>query len=401
MIFKLSLRNIFRHRGRSFFTLCAIVIGSIALVFAGGFFEDTYRQVGENIIDSYTGHLQVYKTGFSQEGAVEPFRFMLASPDELVENIKKINGVTSVGRRLPFSGILSDGENSVTCYAWGTDHPEKGLRLTKGEPLDQNKSNEVTLAQGLADSLGVSPRAGLILLTRTGTGSINGEDISVRGVFSVALPDINDYGLQLPVETAQRLLRTDGVQALVINLEETKQTQAVKQEIMRLAGAHNWDIEVKTWREINDTYDKTRALFSRWFLILNIIIVLIVVLIVTNTMTMSVFERSSEIGTLLAMGTRRRGVISLFVCEGLILGFLGGLAGLGAGVLVTLGAQQVGIVMPPPPGFSHAWFARPMVVPTVLVSTFLISLLTVVLSSLWPARKAAHLEIAEALRYAG
>ena len=56
---KLATRNVLRHKARTGMTLAAIVFGVVGLIFSGGFVQDVYHQLGEAIIHSQSGHLQV------------------------------------------------------------------------------------------------------------------------------------------------------------------------------------------------------------------------------------------------------------------------------------------------------------------------------------------------------
>jgi len=120
---------------------------------------------------------------------------------------------------------------------------------------------------------------------------------------------------------------------------------------------------------------------------------------ITNTMTMAIFERTREIGTIMALGTRRRGVISMFVLEGVALGVLGGLVGVILGVLLARAISAVGIQLPPPPGSTRGFAVQIFIVPEVLVQAFRLSLVTAALASLYPAWRAARLNVVEALRH--
>jgi putative ABC transport system permease protein len=140
-------------------------------------------------------------------------------------------------------------------------------------------------------------------------------------------------------------------------------------------------------------------LFNRFFLILKIVIAIIVILSIFNTMNMAVLERVNEIGTIMALGTKKRGVLKLFLCEGIALGIIGGIIGVILGIIVTKFISSVGIVMPPAPGITFTWLSRPMIVPSAIVFAFVLSFITAVVSSLYPAYKASRLEIADALRH--
>jgi putative ABC transport system permease protein len=134
------------------------------------------------------------------------------------------------------------------------------------------------------------------------------------------------------------------------------------------------------------------------FWILKLVIVIVAVLSIFNTMNMAVIERTTEIGTIMALGTKPRGVLWLFLCEGLALGAIGGLIGLVAGTAIVLAVRHVGIPMPAPPGATMSWVSEPMWVASAVLSAFLLAVVTAGISSLYPAYKASRMEIADALR---
>jgi putative ABC transport system permease protein len=130
-----------------------------------------------------------------------------------------------------------------------------------------------------------------------------------------------------------------------------------------------------------------------------VIIALIIVLSISNTLVMSVLERTGEIGTLLAIGLRRRNILQLFISEGLLLGIIGGILGVAAGILLAKIISAVGIPMPPPPGMDVGFTGRIMVSWPLASGALLIAVATTLLGSVYPAWKASRLEIVDALRH--
>jgi putative ABC transport system permease protein len=114
---------------------------------------------------------------------------------------------------------------------------------------------------------------------------------------------------------------------------------------------------------------------------------------------MNVLERTGEIGTLMTMGTPRRGILRLFVLEGLLLGMIGGVGGLAIGWVLAQALSYVGIPMPPPPGRTEAYLAQIMLTPRFAVWAFVMAVVSTTLASLYPAWKASRLPIVDALRH--
>lgn len=415
---RLALRNIFRHKTRSLITLSAIAFGCVSLIFVGGFFEDILFKMRESYIKAHTGHLQVTRKGFLTEGRRNPYAHLIEQPQELAGIIQQVPGVARVAQRLEFAGLFSTGETTMSCLGQGVEvRHEPTVRLSgtatarddlpsmagtvieQGEPLSDEQPFGVIVGRGLAESLAIRPGDGLILVAHTVGGSINALDVIVRGIFYTSSQAFDDHYVRLPLATAQRLLHTQSAQALVVFLNRTEDTPRVREVLEQLIHARSLDVELRTWESLSDFYTKTKAFFSRLFFVLKLVIAIIAILSIYNTMNMAVLERTTEIGTIMALGLKRRRVLWLFLCEGGLLGALGGALGLAAGTVLTAAISRVGIPMPPPPGATITWHSEPLIDPPTLAFAFGLSLATALISSWYPAQKASRLEIAQALRH--
>jgi putative ABC transport system permease protein len=110
-------------------------------------------------------------------------------------------------------------------------------------------------------------------------------------------------------------------------------------------------------------------------------------------------ERIGEIGTSMALGIRRTGVMRLFLSEGALLGCFGGLVGVAVGVVLAMVISAVGIPMPPPPGMGRGYTGQILVTWDIALSSFLLAVGTTLVASIIPAWKASRMEIVNALRH--
>ena len=406
---KLALRNVFRNKIRSLITLAAIGFGSVSIIIAGGFFEDTFMQMREGIIHSHLGHIQIYKEGYNDHGASAPFDYLIEAPDEITGKLTTLEHVKLVTPRISFSGMISTGENTVAVFCQGIDaqgelilnkidtikNADTGLAIQAGANLVKGDEFEVILGRGLAKNIGAQPGDSLVLLTNTIGGSLNAFDLNVKGIFFTASKEFDDRALRLPMHIAQKLIRTQGIQTLVVLLDRTENTQAVKEQVLKTI--KGMGLEIKVWNQLADFYNKTVELYGRQFFVLKLIITIIVVLSIFNTINMAIWERTREIGTIMAMGYKKTDILKLFLTEGLILGFLGGIAGIAMGAGLAWGISFIGIPMPPPPGATVGWTAFIKVVPELLISSMIISVTAALVSSFYPAFKASNLNITDAL----
>jgi putative ABC transport system permease protein len=402
---KLALRNIFRNRRRTAITLAAMAFGASSIILFGGFVNFIFISVRESTIRSQVGHIQLYRKGFLDKGSVAPNDYMIANFDEIRALAKGIEHVKDVIPRLGFSGLVSTGETTTSFVgSGGNPEGEEGLssftRIVEGKALSSSDPRGVTLGLGMARGLGVKEGDSLTLLATTKDGGINALAVKVRGIWESGEKAYDDRFLKAPIREVQRLLDNEGeVQSIVLLLDSTENTGFVRDRLAALIRDRGFDLEIKTWEDLALRYHQVRDLFSNIFNVMALIVSFIVVLGIANTMTMSIFERTREIGTVMALGTRRSGVISMFLLEGIVLGVLGGILGAVVGIVIAKAVSFVGIPMPPPPGSTQGFIAKILIVPAVLAKAFRLSLIAAILSSLYPAWRASRLNITEALRH--
>jgi putative ABC transport system permease protein len=403
---KLALRNVFRNRRRTLITLAAMAFGVAAIIVFGGFVHSIYWGVRESTIRSQIGHIQLYRAGYSEKGTIAPYDYLIADYPALRAELLKLPHVKAVTGRLGFSGLISTGDTTTSFVGTGVQ-PESETDLSSmavivdGKELASRDPRGVTLGVGLARAFGVKPGDELTLLTTTRSGSINALALKVRGVWESGEKAYDDRFLRVGLPEVQRLIDLEGgeVQSVVLLLDGTEHTALVRAEIDRLIRERGLPLEVKTWDDLALRYHQVRELFGRIFAVLTVIVSILVVFGITNTMTMAIFERTREIGTIMALGTRGRGVVSMFVLEGVALGVLGGVAGLVLGVVLATGITALGLQLPPPPGSTRGFAVQIFIVPEVLGQAFRLSLVTAALASLYPAWRAARLNVVEALRH--
>ena len=401
--FKLALKNTLRNRTRSLITLAAVAFGCVTLIVSGGLFADGLAQLREGLIEGSIGHLQISKKGYFEKGSARPFDFAIANPDEVVALVSAVPGVRYASPRLRFYGMLSTGDTTVSFVGEGVDPGKErgmssGMTIIAGENLAAGAPHDAILGAGLAHSVDLAVGAPAVLVTNAKEGAINALDVSVRGLFSTGSKEIDDNGLRLSMAAAQRLLHSNTAHTVVVLLDSTDRTDEIKAVLEARFRERGWELEIKPWYEMADFYKKTEAFFVREFFVVFVVIATIVVLGVFNTLNMAVLERVGEIGTMMALGYRRVDVARVFVAEGALLGVIGGLLGLASGYLAARAISAVGIPLPPPPGRSTEVLSRVLVVPSLFGLSFVLSTFTALVSSVYPAVRAARLEIAEALR---
>ena len=197
----------------------------------------------------------------------------------------------------------------------------------------------------------------------------------------------------------QSLLRVNGAHQWLILLNETEQTDHFLSQFRARFPLSTNKLEFIPWYQQADFYNKTVALFSQQMNVLRLIIGSIIVLSISNMLVMNVLERTGEIGTLMAIGFKRKKILLMFAFEGLMLGLIGASIGLIIGFGLAELISAIGIPMPPPPGMEEGYTGEIRITWQVLVLSFMIAFITTALAGLYPAWKASRLQIINALRH--
>jgi len=397
MLVKLALRNIFRNRRRSAITLAVIVFGAIGLILFGGYKAVTFRGLRESTIRGRLGHLQIFGAGH-EKGSQKPLERALEDVATLRRQVENDPRVEKTAAQITLMGLISNGDKSETFVATAVE-PDKdrgmsGQRVVGGTLLPDNESDAVVLGKGLAESLNAKPGDYLTLMTPTVTGSLNAIDVRVAGIFQTGVKELDERAVKMPISGAQQLLQTTKVEKLLVFLRDTETTSAVRADLTKSLGKA---VEMKSWSELASFYHQVVLLYNGIFGFLGLIVFAVVVFSVANTIVMSIFERTREIGTLMAIGISRGRVWRMFFLEGLMTGILGGVLGLAAGALLAFLINSGNVMLPPPPGYTVGYKLTILLQTPVLMTAFLISVVTATLSSILPALKASRLKIVDAL----
>lgn len=399
---KLAFRNIFRNRLRTALTLAAIITGVTAIIISGGFVEDIFVQLRESTIHSRIGHMQIFRHGYSEYGRREPARYMIDQSKVVVDAVQSIPRVQAVMTRVNFSGLANNSRADLPIIGEGIE-PDKEAQLgtattiVAGRPLRDADAFGAVIGEGVAAALHLQPGSFVTLMVNTAEGALNTLEYEVVGVFRTFSKEYDDRAVRIPLAAAQELLFTQSAHSIVVLLDDTSTTDAVTATLKTRLEPLGY--EVKPWHELADFYQKTEALYRRQFGALQSIILVMLVLSVASTINMVVYERTGEFGTLLALGLRRRKIFRLVLLENTLLGLLGSLLGMVAGVALAGMISGIGIAMPPPPGSNIGYIATIRLVPWVLVMATLTGALAAAMAAVLPARRASRLPVVDALRH--
>lgn len=265
------------------------------------------------------------------------------------------------------------------------------------------------LAAGPAGTAKVAAAAGktprIEILAADARGAPNVAALSVLAAEYQGIKEFDDVHVAMHLDQAQRLLfgrAEPQVTAIALQLHHTAQLPQARARLERLLAKDFADqpLAVLDFELLNPFYGQAIAMFAAIFGFISVLIGSIVLFTVANTMSMSVVERTAEIGTLRAIGLRQRGIRTIFIGEGVLLGLIGAVVGIVLAVTLAWIINRIGLTWTPPGRVEPIELALRVAGEHGMLFGSAIGVVVVgALSALVPATRAARMNIVEALRH--
>ncbi len=404
-LLRLAFRNLVRNRRRTVLNMAAMTIGVFLMATGSGWVRGYFSTFYRSLIDFDTGHLQVVRRGYLEQARRFPLDLAIDGYAASEARVASLPMVAAVSGRIEFEGRLSLGAASVPLLVRAIDPPrEKALTViaravVAGEYLDGAPG--VLIGKPLAERMGVAPGDTVFLSAPDVNGAVNLIDLRVSGIYSLGYPVMDEHMALVDLASAQTMLALpDRVTRLVVRLADRVPIDRGERAVAAALAAA--PVQVYPWQRFAETIVAAVRADTGSFSAMLALVFLFAVLNMVNSVAMSVRERVREIGTLRAIGMKRRQAAGLFVLEAL---------------LTALGASLVGCLLAGAAAFylgtvgvdlSHA---LPADFPVPLASRFLsdyrvidfvgasaAALATAALAAVPPSRRAARLVVVDALR---
>jgi putative ABC transport system permease protein len=330
--------------------------------------------------------------------------FTKEDTQKIIKLVTEEKNVILATPQIQVTGIVTNGIASTIFIAQGVvPGDDKTIKAEwasfapiTGQTLNEEKRYGAEVAKDLARYLNFTPGSDGVVMAPTLSGQMNAMDIQVAGVYDSGSDFSNDKFMRFHFYFAQSLLDTQSAERIVILLSGWEETERMRTVLLAKLKAAGIDCEIRTWEELSLSFSKQKSMLDMMFMFLFSIVLVIVVMTTVNTMGMAILERTREIGTLRALGLKRRGVSLLFAMEGAFLGFFGSILGM----ILHTGVWYIIELYPPkytPPGVSMAVSLTVDMVPSMLFVLMLSLVLLSLVSAIIPARRAARQNIVDSL----
>jgi putative ABC transport system permease protein len=459
----LAWRNLLRNRRRSLMTLIAMVLGLVAVLLFGGYIRDINYALQSDFV-RLTGHLQIQHKDYFRFGSGNPAAYGIARYERVLDLVKKdpvlapmlavatptlqfgaiagnfaasvsrtayVTGVVVedqnrmrewndyglriLARRLPLSGsapdtaVIGTGVARVLQLCAALKVPDCALETAKPETQGAGLPADIaTLSDGNTTAAVASAATGqprIEILATNARGAPNVAAVNVLRAEFQGIKELDDVYVGLHLSQAQKLVfgaAPPQVTAIALQLRHTADIPDARERLDELLKTtlKGEPLGIVDYETLNPFYGQTLAMFAAIFGFISVLIGAIVLFTVSNTMSMAVVERTAEIGTLRAIGLRRGGIRAMFVSEGVMLGCLGAVLGIGAALGLAWVINHLGYTWTPPGRIEPVPLAVHMAGENAMMLASAGGLVIVAaLSAILPAARAARMNIVEALRH--
>jgi putative ABC transport system permease protein len=400
---KLAFNNL-RHRlSRSLLTLLGIAIGIMAII--------SLLALGEGMQQAVTGELSSLSdviivsaggnmfSSFGGGGSTSPGEYFTQRD---ITDIQRIQGIKEVSTQLSGSGLAEYNGKTTIISLTGMDVSVMKLQyasqnLEAGAFLNEGEQNNIMIGYSIAhDTFDADISVG-------GRIKINGQKFFVSGIFgkqgfggsssdSIVLMSSRDF---------QKLTGQSNISLIYVRVNNVNDAESIATTIQNTINGNHGKKDFATATTMTSILKTVQNIIGILQLVLVGIasIALVVASIgIMNTMLTSVMERTREIGIMKAIGATTRDIMSIFIIEGALMSSVGGIIGI---ILGVFGSQALTLILRSfmSMGGGSSFQLVPIITITTVVLAIAVSLIVGILSSLYPAWKAARMSPIEAVRY--
>lgn len=400
---RIGMRNISRYKRRTTLSSLVIVLGVVIVLLFHGISTSFTKSIVSIITDSMLGHIIIHNEKYLNNRDVLPLNQTITENERgKFHQIFSANSeIEAHSPRIRCSGLISNYNDSTPIRILGID-PVNELKVSPGISVRVSGRNVVTqglLTKGgvllptlLARIMNLKINDMIVVVTTNREGSVNAANLKVQGIID---GEFSAYGrdVYLHIEDVYSLLRTTEVTEIAIRVKNFDNLSLTHQHLKNQIDTGKFSVSL--WSDLSPV-SSLMSIIEIMFLFLKILLITIILSSIMNVMMMAVYERTRDIGTLAAIGTRPSLIKLMFYSEAMILGIFSSIIGsiVGMGLLALIRALKLKMVM-----VRAIVQIEPQIFTSEIFVVSFIVILSALLSTVIPARKASKLEPVDALRF--
>ncbi len=385
--FFIAKKQMLERKKQSILSIVGVFIGITVLIVSLGVSNGLDKNMINSIL-SLTSHINVY----SPEN--------IPNYEELVKNIEEVKGVKGAVPTIETQGIIKyEGHGEpyvagVKVVGYDLDKAIKVMKLDdyiiEGK-IDVEDKKSILIGKELAASMGAMVGDKVKLITSEETDL----EMTIGGIFQSGFYEYDVNMVLIPLQTAQYITYSDEtVGRLSVRLDNPYDAQELIYDVARKLPT---DLYIGTWGEQNRALLSALTLEKTIMLVVFSLIAIVAGFLIWITLNTLVREKTKDIGIMRAMGFSKKNIMLIFLIQGIILGIIGIILGIIVSLILLYYIKNYAVDL-----VSNIYYLKDIPIEISLKEIAIIvgaNFIVILISSIFPAYRAAKLENVEALRY--
>ena len=382
--FFIAKKQMLERKKQSILSIVGVFIGITVLIVSLGVSNGLDKNMINSIL-SLTSHINVY----SPEN--------IPNYEELVKNIEEVKGAVPT---IETQGIIKyegHGEPYVAGVKVVGYDLDKAIKVMKLDDyiidgkIDVEDKKSILIGKELAASMGAMVGDKVKLITSEETDL----EMTVGGIFQSGFYEYDLNMVLIPLQTAQYITYSDEtVGRLSVRLDNPYDAQELIYDVARKLPT---DLYIGTWGEQNRALLSALTLEKTIMLVVFSLIAIVAGFLIWITLNTLVREKTKDIGIMRAMGFSKKNIMLIFLIQGIILGIIGIILGIIVSLILLYYIKNYAVDL-----VSNIYYLKDIPIEISLKEIAIIvgaNFIVILISSIFPAYRAAKLENVEALRY--
>jgi len=392
-----SLRNLWKRKSRSFFTILSIFMGIATIFIFISFGLGLYAYIEETIGETATDKILIQPKGAGAVGLSETF----VLTDDDLEAVEKSPGVyEATGVYVKPAEVTQRGTKKyVFLIAYDPKKPLvielSNIDIEKGRNLKRDDEGKVVLGYNYMIKDRIFPEA----YELNDVIEVQGKKLRIVGFYSEVGSPQDDSNIYIISDFVDELYpdENNSYSWIIARVDTKRIEETISNVEKNLRKARDLekgkeDFFVQSFEEMIESYLNILNIIIGFVILIALISVMVSAINTSNTMVTSVLERTKEIGTMKAIGAKNSDIFKIFLFESGFLGLVGGIIGIFLGLVLSLIG---GFVLD-----KLGWgFLQPSFPFYLFLGSVLFAIFTGAISGVMPALQASKLKPAETLRY--
>ncbi|GBD87236.1 ABC transporter permease YtrF precursor [bacterium BMS3Abin03] len=409
MLLSIAWKNVWRNKLRSLIVILSISLGLLGGLFYLAFANGMVQHQIDATIKTQISNIQLHNPKYRLNNEV---KYTIDSPDSIIKKIEEINGVRAATSRIKSTAMVSSAITGAGITINGINPvKEKNVttlykKIVYGTYLIPGKKYQIFIGQKLADKLNVKVKSKIVIAALDMSGNITYGAFKIVGIFKTESTNFDLSNVFVLKNDLRKLIGFPSEQTteIAVLLNNNDQTDLIANKIKKIfnRAISEKKLDVETWVEIQPALKLINEMFIEYSMIFLIIILVALSFGIVNTMLMVIMERVRELGMLMAIGMSKLKIFLMIMLETIFLSITGGAAGLFLSWVAITVTHKTGIdlsaVSEGLNALGYSSFVHPMLGFTYYILIGSLVIVTAIMASILPARKALKLNPAEAVR---